>query len=104
MFEIQGKLYKVFDTVNVSDTFKKREFVILIEDLDTPKYNDYLKFQLTQKNCSLLDTLKLNSFVVVKFKLTGREWNDKYFTNAVALSVANITGCDEFESEAKTFY
>ena len=31
-FEVEGKLHKKFDTAQVTDKFKKREFVLELED------------------------------------------------------------------------
>ncbi|MEM9931531.1 MAG: DUF3127 domain-containing protein, partial [Bacteroidota bacterium] len=41
----------------------------------------YVKFQLTQDKCALLDTYEEGQEVKVHFDLRGREWNGKYFTN-----------------------
>ncbi len=77
-FQIQGKLYRKFDTEQKTETFKAREFVLLIED---GAYPQYIKFQLTQERCSLIDPFELNEDLTVHFDLRGREWNDKFFTN-----------------------
>ena len=77
-FEIKGKLYRKFDTEQKTETFRAREFVLLVEDGNYPQY---LKFQLTQDRCSLIDPFELNDEVLVHFDLRGREWNDKFFTN-----------------------
>ena len=47
-FEVEGKLYKKFDTNQVTDTFRKREFILELED---GAYTQLIKFQLTQSNC-----------------------------------------------------
>ena len=47
-FDVEGKLYKKFDTAQITDSFKKREFVVEIED---GAYPQMIKFQLTQNNC-----------------------------------------------------
>ncbi len=77
-FEIKGKLYRKFDTEQKTETFRAREFVLLVEDGNYPQY---LKFQLTQDRCSLIDPFELNDEILVHFDLRGREWNDKFFTN-----------------------
>ncbi len=77
-FQIQGKLYRKFDTEQKTETFKAREFVILVED---GMYPQYIKFQLTQERCSLIDPFNIDDQILVHFDLRGREWNDKFFTN-----------------------
>ena len=47
-FDIEGKLYKKFDVVQVKETFKKREFVLEVDDNNYPQM---IKFQLVQGNC-----------------------------------------------------
>ncbi len=77
-FEIEGTLHKKFDTESKTDTFQAREFVIQIQDGNYPQY---IKFQLTQDRCALVDDYNAGDKMLVHFDLRGREWNDKYFTN-----------------------
>ncbi|RAU83326.1 DUF3127 domain-containing protein [Pontibacter arcticus] len=84
-FDIQGKLYETFDEQQVSDKFKKREFVLEVPD---GSYTQYIKFQLTQDKCSLLDQYKNGDEVKVTFNLTGKPFvkngTTMYFTNLQA--------------------
>lgn len=82
-FEVIGKLYKKFDTVQIKETFKKREFVLEIEDGNYPQY---IKFQLIQDKCNVLDPFSEGNEVKVHFNLKGRPYNNRqggvtYFTN-----------------------
>ncbi|GAA5222091.1 hypothetical protein GCM10025777_27220 [Membranihabitans marinus] len=77
-FEIQGKLYKKFDTEEKTQSFSAREFVLEVNDSN---YVQLLKFQLTQDRCGLLDNFQEGGEIKVYFDLRGREWNGKYFTN-----------------------
>ena len=70
--QIQGKLIKKFDKVQVSDTFAKREFVI--EYADNPLYPQKVILQLTQDRCSLIDNIPEGTELTVHFNLRGREW------------------------------
>lgn len=83
-FEVEGILHKKFDTEQKTDSFKAREFVILLAD---ERYPQYIKFQLTQDNCALLDKFDEKQNIKVSFDLRGREWNDKYFTNLQAWKI-----------------
>lgn len=88
-FEIDGKLHKVFDTEKKTETFQAREFVLLLED---ERYPQFIKFQLTQDRCDLIDKFEEGSDIHVKFDLRGREWNDKYFTNLNAWKIETPEG------------
>jgi hypothetical protein len=90
---IEGKLYVKFETQQVSDTFRKREFVV--EYIDNPLYPQYVTFQMTQDRVSLLDTLAVGDKLEVTFNLRGREWTTpqgekKYFNTLEAWRVQKI--------------
>ena len=85
---LTGKLHKVFDQQQVTDSFSKREFVIETAE----QYTQLVKFELKQDKCDLLDKFKLGETIQVFFNVSGREWNEKFFTNLNAwriLEVAN---------------
>lgn len=82
-FEIEGLLHKKYETENKTDTFQAREFVIKTDGT----YPQFVKFQLTQDRCSLVDKFDEGATIKVYFDLRGREWNDKYFTNLNAWKV-----------------
>ncbi len=88
-FEIEGKLIKKFDTETKTQTFQAREFVI---EINNGNYPQFIKFQLTQDRCSIIDAYNEEEDIKVFFDLRGREWNGKYFTNLNAWRVekANI--------------
>ncbi|MBT8220501.1 MAG: DUF3127 domain-containing protein [Bacteroidia bacterium] len=77
-FEVEGKLHKVFDTESKTDSFQAREFVI---EIGQGNYPQFIKFQLTQDRCGLIDAFQPGQVIKVYFDLRGREWNEKYFTN-----------------------
>ncbi len=100
-FEIEGKLYKKFDTAQVTDTFKKREFVI---ELDGP-YPQYVIFQLTQDRCGVLDSYSETDKIKVFFDLRGREWKSpqgefKYFNSLNAWKIEGATATPPPSEEA----
>ena len=86
-FDITGKLHKIFDTENKTDSFRAREFVI---ETDDRGYKQYIKFQLTQDRCDLIEEYKVDHMITVTFDLRGREWNEKYFTNLNAWKLAPV--------------
>lgn len=73
--EITGTLKAIFDTQQVSDKFKKREFV-LTTDAATP-YPQHLLIQVTQDKVNLLDQFQIGQEAKVHINLKGREWIDK---------------------------
>ncbi len=99
-FELAGKLIEKFDVNQVSDSFRKREFVV--EKTDNQggmEFTDHIKFQLTQDRCNLLDNLKLQDEIKVSFNIKGRRWvkdnNVSYFTNLEAWRIEKIAESPE---------
>ena len=90
-FEIEGSLIVKEDTVDISTSFKKREFVIEVINERNADWNDLIKFQLIQDKCSLLDPFQLGDSLKVSFNLKGRKWEKdgrvNYFTNLEAWRV-----------------
>ena len=81
-YDAQGKLVEIFDEQQVSEKFRKREFVLEIPD---GAYTQFIKFQLTQDKCNLLDQYKVGDEVKVAFNLSGKPFTKNgttmYFTN-----------------------
>lgn len=85
--EVTGKLVEIFDTVQINDSFKKREFVL--ELTENAQYPEYIKFELFQDKVDIISTYKVGEEAVVAFNLKGRKWNDpkggvKYFNTLQA--------------------
>ena len=70
--ETTGKIYALFDTQQVTERFRKREFVLELGD--NPRYPQYVQFQLTGDRCENLDGFAVGEEVRVEFSLRGREW------------------------------
>lgn len=84
---IDGKLIEKSDTQDITDSFKKREFVV--EYAENPQYPEFLKFELIQNNCQQLDPFQVGDEMSISFNLKGRKWNDpkggvKYFNSLQA--------------------
>ena len=84
---MKGVLKIINPSVQVSDKFTKREFV-LNEPHD--QWPQDILFQLTQKNVDVLDKFVEGQEVEVSFRLRGREYNGKYFNNIEAWRVEAI--------------
>ena len=93
-FEITGKIILKEDAVQVSDNFKKREFVIEVENERNSDWNDFIKFQLTQDRCDLLETASVNDLIKVSFNIKGRKWEKdgkvNYFSNLEAWRIEKM--------------
>jgi hypothetical protein len=88
--EIKAKLLEIFESQQVTDTFKKREFVV--EYVENPQYPEFLKFELIQDKCELLDEFSKGQKIEVHFNLKGRKWTDpkgviKYFNTLQAWKI-----------------
>lgn len=93
-FEIAGKLIVKDDTQEVSASFKKREFVIEVENERNSDWNDFIKFQSTQDRCSILDKYNLGDTINVSFNIKGRKWEKNgqvsYFSNLEAWRIEAV--------------
>jgi hypothetical protein len=73
MYKAKGVVKTIGQTVNVTEKFSKREFVIEVKD---GMYPQLVQFQMAQDKCSLLDTVGIGQEIEVSFNLRGREWTD----------------------------
>jgi hypothetical protein len=91
--EVTGIIKAKFDTIVVSDRFKKRDFVLTIEP--SSPYPQHVSFQLVQDKVSLIDNLKVGDEIKVLFNLKGREWvspqgETKYFNTIDAWRIEKV--------------
>lgn len=76
--KVEGRLHVIYETNQVTDSFKKQEFILAIEE-DTD-YPQYVKFEVVQDK---IDKIRLgskhnvNDVVEVEYNLRGREWTNK---------------------------
>lgn len=94
-FEITGKVIDILPVVNVSDKFRKREFVIERKEAGGGAvFVDYIKFQLVQDKCELLNESFLNEEVKIFFNIKGNRWEKEgrvnYFTNLDAWKIEKV--------------
>ena len=84
--EVTGKLLVKYDTQQVSDRFKKREFVLeLAEEINGNVYTNFAKMQLVQNKCEILDRFNEGDSIKVSFNIKGNKWERdgkvNYITN-----------------------
>ena len=94
-FEITGKIIDILPVNQVSDKFRKREFVIEKEETgNNVVFTDYIKFQLIQDKCDIINESYLNEDVRIWFNLKGNKWERdgkiNYFTNLDAWKIEKI--------------
>ena len=82
--EIEGRIHALFEAQQVTERFRKREFVLELSD--NPRYPQFVLFQLTGDRCESLDGYEVGQEVRVEFSLRGREWKSprgeiKYFNS-----------------------
>lgn len=79
-----GRLHAIFEAQQVTQRFRKREFVVELGD--NPDYPQYVMFQLTGDRCEHIDSFQVGEEVKLEFNLRGREWTSpqgetKYFNS-----------------------
>jgi hypothetical protein len=94
--EVTGKLLAKYDTQQVSEKFKKREFVIeLAEEINGNIYTNFAKMQLVQNKCDIIDRFKEGEQVKVSFNIKGNRWERdgkvNYITNLDAWRVESAS-------------
>ena len=95
MYTLKGELLVIGDTQQVSDAFKKREFVV---NDSSGQYAQTIQFQAVQDRTDLLDRYKVGDSVEVTFFLRGREWTNpkdgvvRYFNSLDAWKVEAAAG------------
>ncbi|MBK7713403.1 MAG: DUF3127 domain-containing protein [Bacteroidales bacterium] len=95
-FEISGKVIDIAPVNQVSDKFKKREFVIEKKETGgAAVFIDYIKFQLVQDKCDLINESFLNEEIKIWFNLKGNRWERdgkvNYFTNLDAWKIEKVS-------------
>ena len=95
MYTLKGELKVINDVQQISDSFKKREFVVIDA---SGQYAQTIMFQAVQDRCELLDNFKVGDNVEVTFFLRGREWTNpkdgavRYFNSLDSWKIDPIGG------------
>ncbi|MEJ6583887.1 MAG: DUF3127 domain-containing protein [Crocinitomicaceae bacterium] len=92
MFKLTGTLKVIKDTVQITEKFSKREFVV---SENSSMYPQEIAFQAAQDKCSMLDGYTEGEQVEVSFNLRGREWTSpqgevKYFNTLDAWRIEKM--------------
>ena len=89
MLQLKGKIKLIKEVQQITDTFKKREFVITD---DSSQYPQHILFQITQDKCNLIDGYAVGQEITAFFNLRGREWTSpqgevRYFNTLEAWKI-----------------
>jgi len=71
MFQIKGRIHKIFEINQITEKFRKRPFVL---EVQSNGYTEYIQFDLLQGHCHLIDQFNEGDEVVVFFHIKGRKW------------------------------
>jgi hypothetical protein len=87
-YKATGSIYKIFPVKTIGEKFQVREFVLLIPD---EGYQQFVKFQLKNQKCDLLEHFQLEDEVTVLFNLSGRiaqkNGNEEFYTSLSAWQI-----------------
>lgn len=72
MYTLKGTIKVIGSTVQVADSFKKRELVVTVKG----QYEQHIQLQLVQDRCELVDKFKVGEEVEVTFFINGKEWTN----------------------------
>ena len=110
--DITGILKVKGEAQQVSEKFKKRDFVLTD---NSSQYPQHISFQLTQDKCNLIDQYNVGAEIKVHFNLRGREWTSpqgevKYFNTLEAWRIeggaaasSNASSGNNLNDVASTF-
>ncbi len=91
--KIIGRIKRIGEIQQVTDTFKKREFVIETDE----QYPQTLGFELVQTRVDLIEPYAEGELIEVFFNLKGREWQKdsssplRVFNQLVAWRISRIS-------------
>jgi len=83
-YELTGKLIAKYDTVQRSETFKTREFVVeKADEINGRTIVNYVKFQCVQDKTTIVDRVNTGDDIKVYFNIKGSKWEKEGKTNYI---------------------
>ena len=100
--EVSGKLHVINDAQQVTERFRKREFVLELSE--NARFPQFVIFQLTGERCGRIDDFEVGDEVRVEFSLRGREWKSprgevKYFNSLDVWNIERAGGAQSRDDE-----
>jgi hypothetical protein len=109
-FQVEGTIKDRFEMVQVSDKFRKREFILSVNRAEDSKV-ELIKFQCLNAKVDLVDEIRIGNRVIVEFRLSGRKWEkdgekEVYFTNldCTGVEVIDPTNLEEPDPNQGVIY
>ncbi len=104
-FELRGKLEEILEVQTISDKFKKREFIVRVDNEASGRvFTELIKFQLVGDRVGLMDNMSVNQDVNVHFNIKGRKWEKNgqtsYFTNLEAWKIDQMSSAEPVMSNS----
>jgi len=108
-YELTGKLVAKMETMQRSETFKTREFVVeKSEDINGRTITNFIKFQCVQDKTNMPDRFNLGDDVKVYFNIKGSRWSrdgkEGYITNLDAWKMETIKMNTPVQTKAEGTY
>lgn len=108
-YELTGKLIEKNDTVQRTETFRIREFVVEQTDENNGRtFTSYIKFQCTQDRTSILDRVQTGEQVKVYFNIKGskseRDGKVSYWTNLDAWRIESALDAAKHQVHVQESY
>jgi len=94
-YEMTGKLVAKFETVQRTETFKTREFVVeKSEEITGRTIVNFIKFQCVQDKTAMIDRVNTGDEIKVYFNIKGTKWEKDgkttYITNLDAWRIEQL--------------
>ena len=95
-YELTGKLVAKHETVQRTETFKTREFVVeKSDDINGRTIVNYIKFQCVQDKTTMIDRVNIGDDIKVYFNIKGSKWEKdgktNYITNLDAWRIEQVS-------------
>ena len=87
-FEITGPIHHIGQTQQITEKFRKRDLVLLLDG--NSKWPQTVPFTFTGDRCDMLDSYGEGEIVKVTFNLRGRKYNDRYFGELSAFKIEAV--------------
>jgi hypothetical protein len=103
-YELTGRLVFKTETVQRTEKFAVREFVVEVtEEVRDKTYSQLIKFQASNERTAVLDDINIGYEVKVHFNLRGSKWEKdgktSYFTNLDAWKIEKLHSAEPAKKE-----
>lgn len=108
-YELTGKLLEKFETIQRTETFKIREFIVeKSEEVNGKTITNFIKFQSVQDKTGIIDRVNVGDEIKVYFNIRGSKWNKdgrvSYFSNLDAWRIEQVLQPSEGAPEGNNEY